>query len=89
MSIYSLRRGICLQDMLELLLTAEDRGGVIGALTFGVELPSGWQAFPSSPTWLLHDSGDAARRCYSNVPVLIRANTFCKVTYPWRISWHL
>ncbi|CAL5227669.1 g10676 [Coccomyxa viridis] len=67
------------QDMLELLLTAEDRGGIIGALTFGVELPSGWQAFPSSPTWLLHDSGDAARRCYSNVPVLIRANTFCKV----------
>ena len=73
---------VCLQQMLELLLTAEDRGGVIGALTFGVELPSGWQAFPSSPTWLLHDSGEATRRCYSNVPVLIRANTLCKVCLP-------
>ena len=80
--MYTNKYLVSLQNMLELLLTAEDRGGVIGALTFGVELPSGWQAFPSSPTWLLHDSGDAARRCFSNVPVLIRANTFCKVLIP-------
>ena len=68
-----------LQLMLDLLKTAEEKGGVIGALTFGVQLPSGWQAFPSSPTWLLHDSEEAMHRCYANVPVLIRTSTFCDV----------
>ena len=67
-----------LQLMLDLLKTAEEKKGVIGALTFGVQLLSGWQAFPSSPTWLLHDSGEAVRRCYANVPVLIRTSTFCE-----------
>ena len=68
-----------LQLMLDLLKTAEEKGGVIGALTFGVQLPSGWQAFPSSPTWLLHDSGEAVRRCYANVPIVLRTSTFCEV----------
>ena len=52
---------------------------MIGAMTFGVELPGGWQAFPSSPTWLLHNAGEAVKRCYANVPVLIRASTLCQV----------
>ena len=69
-----------LQLMLDLLKTAEEKGGVIAALTFGVQLPSGWQAFPSSPTWLLHDSGEAVRRCYANVPILLRTSTFCEVS---------
>ena len=68
-----------LQLMLDVLKTAEEKGGVIAALSFGVQLPSGWQAFPSSPTWLLHDSGEAVRRCYANVPILIRTSTFCEV----------
>ena len=80
-----------LQLMLDLLKTAEEKGGVIGALTFGVQLPSGWQAFPSSPTWLLHDSGEAVRRCYANVPVLLRTSTFCEVCFssprPKRMLW--
>ena len=76
-----------MQAIVELLMTAEERGGTIGALTFGAELPNGWQAFPSAPTWLLHDSGEAVRRCYSNVPVLIRASTLCQVLpYPLHAS---
>ena len=75
----SVTHGACVQLMLELLLTAVEKGGIIGALTFGVQLTSGSQAFPSSPTWLLHDSGESVRRCYSNIPVLIRASTLCEV----------
>jgi hypothetical protein len=66
------------QVMAELLATAEERGGVIGALAFGAELPSGVHAFPSAPTWLLHSDAEL-QRCYADVPVLLRAATFCQV----------
>jgi hypothetical protein len=72
--------------MAELLWTAEQRGGGIVALTFGVALPSGAHAFPSAPTWLLHDDGGAnpggARRCYEAAPVVLRASTFCGAFLP-------
>lgn len=64
--------------MAGLLATAEARGGKIGALTFGVELPSGSHAFPSSPTWLLH-AGGPLKQCYDSAPVLLRGSTFCRV----------
>ena len=71
-----------MQLMAELLWTAEQRGSGIAALTFGVSLPSGAHAFPSAPTWLLHDDGGGAkpgnaRRCYAQPPVVLRASTFC------------
>ncbi|CAL8462363.1 g1896 [Coccomyxa elongata] len=71
-----------LQVMAGLLAVAEARGGRIGALTFGVELPSGEHAFPSSPTWLLHAGGDPPKRCYGGAPLLLRGSTFCRVAEP-------
>ncbi|KAK9906836.1 hypothetical protein WJX75_008813 [Coccomyxa subellipsoidea] len=68
-----------LQVMAGLLATTEVRGGRIGALTFGAELPSGEHAFPSSPTWLLHAGGAPPKRCYDGAPVLLRGSTFCRV----------
>ncbi len=68
---------VCVQAMAGLLATAEARGGRIGALTFGVELPSGEHAFPSSPTWLLHAGGVPSKRCYDGAPVILRGSTFC------------
>ncbi len=68
--------------MAGLLAVAEARGGRIGALTFGVELPSGEHAFPSSPTWLLHAGGDPPKRCYGGAPLLLRGSTFCRVAEP-------
>ena len=49
----------------------------MGALAFGVELPNGKQAYPTSPSWMLYGGDDA--HCMDNVPVLIRPETFCSV----------
>ncbi|KAK9809161.1 hypothetical protein WJX72_010415 [[Myrmecia] bisecta] len=48
---------------------------MVGALTFGAVLPSGKQAYPSSPTWMLYDGTNA--KCMENLPVLISTQTFC------------
>jgi len=53
------------------------RNNKLGALAFGVELPNGKQAYPTSPSWMLYGGDDA--HCMDNVPVLIRPETFCSV----------
>ena len=53
------------------------RNNRLGALAFGVELPNGKQAYPTSPSWMLYGGDDA--HCMDNVPVLIRPETFCSV----------
>ena len=53
------------------------RNNKLGALAFGVELPSGKQAYPTSPSWMLYGGDDA--HCMDNIPVLIRPETFCSV----------
>lgn len=56
---------------------AMQRNNKLGALAFGVELPNGKQAYPTSPSWMLYGGDDA--HCMDNVPVLIRPETFCSV----------
>lgn len=58
-------------------VSALQRNNKLGALAFGVELPNGKQAFPTSPSWILYGGDDA--HCMDNVPVLIRPETFCSV----------
>ena len=49
----------------------------VGALSFGVKLPDGRLAFPTAPTWMAY--GGVETKCWENIPVLIRRDTFCDV----------
>ena len=51
----------------------QDHG--IGALAFGVELPSSKQSFPTGPTWILYAAHEG--HCLEDVPLLLRRDVFC------------
>ena len=49
----------------------------LGAFAFGARLSDGGVCYPSSPTWMLYQGGEA--RCAESVPILLLSSTFCSV----------